>query len=79
VSRIGQKAAQVHDDCGYAEAYGTRQTLWHFDKVLSRARAPSGAAKARFDALVQGTGGESVMALTLARPLKRENYVLVVA
>ncbi len=54
------------------------QTLWHFDKALRRARALSGAAKAQFDALVQRTGGGRVMAITLARPLKRENYVLVV-
>ncbi len=54
------------------------QTLWHFDKVLSRARALSGAAKAQFDTLLQRTGGGRVMAITLARPLKRENYVLVV-
>jgi hypothetical protein len=54
------------------------QTLWHFDKALRRARALSGAARAQFDALVQRTGGGRAMAITLARPLKRENYVLVV-
>ncbi len=54
------------------------QALWHFDKALRRARALSGTAKAQFDALVQRTGGGRVMAITLARPLKRENYVLVV-
>jgi glutathione S-transferase len=54
------------------------QSLWHFDKALRRARALSGAARAQFDALVQRTGGGRVMAITLARPLKRENYVLVV-
>jgi glutathione S-transferase len=54
------------------------QTLWHFDKALRRARALSGAAKAQFDALVERTGGDRVMAIALARPLKRENYVLVV-
>lgn len=54
------------------------QTLWHFDKVLRRARALSGAAGAQFEALVQRTGGGRAMAITLARPIKRENYVLVV-
>ena len=54
------------------------QALWHFDKALRRARALSGAARAHFDALVQRTGGGRAMAITLARPLKRENYVLVV-
>lgn len=51
--------------------------LWHFDKAAAQARTLTGAAKAQFDALVQRTGGERVMALTLARSLKRENYVLV--
>lgn len=60
------------------EAGGAPQTLWHFDKALTRARALTGAAKAQFDALIQRTGGERVMAITLARPIKRENYVLVV-
>lgn len=65
--------------CGRTiRAGGTPQALWHFSKVLTRARALTGAAKARFDALIQRTGGERVLALTLARPLKRENYVLVV-
>lgn len=54
------------------------QALWHFDKALRRARALSGAAGAQFGALVQRTGGGRVMAITLVRPLKRENYVLVV-
>ncbi|MFI5396257.1 MAG: glutathione S-transferase family protein [Candidatus Binatia bacterium] len=65
--------------CGRTiRAGGAPQALWHFNKTLARARALTGAAKARFDALIQRTGGERVMALTLARPLKRENYVLVV-
>jgi glutathione S-transferase len=59
-------------------AAGAPQVLWHFHKALTRARALTGAAKAQFDALIQRTGGERVMAITLARPLKRENYVLVV-
>jgi hypothetical protein len=57
---------------------GAPQALWHFNKALTRARTLTGAAKAQFDALIQRTGGERVMAITLARPLKRENYVLVV-
>jgi hypothetical protein len=54
------------------------QALWHFDKALGRARALAGTPRMEFDALVERTGGSRVMAITLARPLKRENYVLVV-
>ena len=56
----------------------TPQALWHFDKAVQRARALSGVARGRFEALVKRTGGERVMAISLARPLRRENYVLVV-
>lgn len=51
--------------------------LWHFDKAAAYARALTGQARTRFDALVQRTGGEQVMAIKLARPMKREDYVLV--
>jgi glutathione S-transferase len=54
------------------------QALWHFDKAARRARALTGASKARFDALVERTGGSRAIAITLARPLKRDKYVLVV-
>jgi len=57
---------------------GAPHALWHFDKAVTRARSLTGAAKAQFDALIRRTGGERVMAITLARPLKRENYVLVI-
>ncbi len=56
----------------------TPQSLWHFDKVLRQARALAGEARASFHSLIQRTGGERVMEITLARPLRRENYVLVV-
>ena len=52
--------------------------LWHFDKAASHARSLGGEAGSRFQALVQRTRGERVMAIRLARPLKRENYALVV-
>jgi glutathione S-transferase len=51
--------------------------LWHFERAASHGRALAGEARARFTALVQRAGGERVMAIELARPLKRENYVLV--
>jgi len=51
--------------------------LWHFDRAASYARTMDGDACARFDALLQRVGGERVMAIRLARPLKRENYTLV--
>jgi len=51
--------------------------LWHFDRATSHARALEGEALARFTALVRRCGGEPVMAIRLARGLRRENYVLV--
>ncbi len=53
--------------------------LWHFDKAAAHARALTGDAKSRFEALVARTGGDSVMAIRLARPMTRQDYVLVVA
>lgn len=51
--------------------------LWHFDKAASHARSLGGEAGSRFQALVQRTRGERVMAIRLARRLRRENYLLV--
>jgi glutathione S-transferase len=51
--------------------------LWHFDRAAAHSRSLQGEARARLTALVQRTGGENVMAIELARPLKRENCVLV--
>jgi hypothetical protein len=53
--------------------------LWHFDKAAAYARALTGAAKLRFDALVSRTGGGGVMSIRLARPMARDDYVLVLA
>ena len=53
--------------------------LWHFDKAAAYARALSGAAKSRFDALVQRTGGHRVMSIRLSRPMTRHDYVLVLS
>lgn len=53
--------------------------LWHFDKAAGFARALQGDAAARFAALVGRTGGERMMAIELARPMRREDYVLVLA
>lgn len=55
------------------------QTLWHFERVAALARALEGEARQRFDALLERTGGAEVMATRLARPMKREDYVLVLA
>lgn len=52
--------------------------LWHFDQAAAQARTLKGAAKTLFDSLIRRTGGERVMAITLARPLKRENFVVIV-
>jgi hypothetical protein len=53
--------------------------LWHFDRAAGHARSMTGEAKSRFDDLVRRTGGEQVMAIRLARPMKREDYALVLA
>jgi glutathione S-transferase len=53
--------------------------LWHFDKAAAFARALTGEARSRFDALVHRTGGDSVMAIRPARPMMRKDYVLVLA
>jgi glutathione S-transferase len=53
------------------------QSLWHFEKAASLARELTGEARRRCDELVRRTGGESAMAIRPARPIRRENYVLV--
>jgi glutathione S-transferase len=55
------------------------QTLWHFERAAVLARALEGAARERLDALLGPTGGTEVMATRLARAMKREDYVLVLA
>lgn len=54
-------------------------SLWHFEKSAAIARTFAGDALARWDALLARTGGSEVMAIRLARPMKRENYLLVLA
>jgi glutathione S-transferase len=54
------------------------QALWHFERAAARARALTGEAKSRFETLVGASGGEEAMAIRLARPIVRENNVLVV-
>lgn len=58
---------------------GRAHALWHFEQVAAFARTLAGDARARFDAVVRRTGGQRLMALKLARPIKRENFVVVVA
>jgi glutathione S-transferase len=53
--------------------------LWHFDKAAAHGRSLSGEPRARFEALMRRCGGEEVMTIKLARPMKRENYALVLA
>lgn len=55
------------------------QILWHFDKATTCARELRGDALGRWQALLERTGGEEVMALELARPLRRADNVLVLA
>ncbi len=55
------------------------QTLWHFEKAAAHARALSGDAREQFAALIQRVGGEAAMALQLARPIVRQDYVLALS
>ena len=55
------------------------QTLWHFERAASLARRLEGDARERFEALLGRTGGGEAFATRLARPMKREDYVLVLA
>jgi glutathione S-transferase len=84
VSATGEP--KVHPTLGFLEyqwrgctvhCASTPHALWHFDRAASWARNLDSEARDRFTALVRRTGGERVMAIKLARPLKRENYVLV--
>jgi len=84
VSASGER--QVHATLGFLDYQWRGCTvhrasaphgLWHFDRAAASGRALGGEARARFTALVQRTGGDKVMAIRLARPLKREKYVLV--
>lgn len=54
-------------------------SLWHMARAQAAARALTGDAAARFAALMERTGGAGVMALATARPIARENNVLVLA
>jgi glutathione S-transferase len=84
VSASGER--RVHPTLGFID-YDLRgcaihrasapHALWHFDRAASFARALEGEARARFDLLVERTEGGQMMAIRIARPLKRENHVLV--
>ncbi len=55
------------------------QALWHFEKAASLARGLAGPGQDLWHALMQRTGGEPVMAISLARPIAHCNNVLVLA
>ena len=55
------------------------QSLWHFDKSAQLARRFEGAALTRWRELLERTGGTEVMAIQLARSMKRHDYLLVLA
>lgn len=55
------------------------QSLWHFDKCAQWARRFEGAELTRWTELLERTGGAEVMAIRLARPMKRHDYLLVLA
>jgi hypothetical protein len=52
-------------------------SLWHFERAASCVRSLEGDARARFRALAERTVGQQVLAIRLGRPLRRENYALV--
>jgi glutathione S-transferase len=54
------------------------QALWHFEKAAALARGFTGNTRRRFEEMLRQTGGEDVMGLSLARPLRREDNLLVV-
>ncbi|WP_207004510.1 glutathione S-transferase family protein [Trinickia mobilis] len=54
------------------------QMLWHFDKAAALARDLDGEARTRFTALLRRVGGEEAMAISLARPIVRNDYLLAV-
>ncbi len=51
--------------------------LWLLDKALAANAAMDGAAAERSQALIARTGGEAVMAIRLARGMRRDDYALV--
>ncbi len=84
VSASGER--RVHATLGYVDYQwrgcamhraSAMHGLWHFDKAAAYARSLRGDARSRFDSLVRRAGGEAVMAIRLARVMKRADYVLV--
>lgn len=55
------------------------QSLWHFEKSAQLARGLKGAVLNRWRELLERTGGTDVMSIELARPMKRLDYLLVLA
>ncbi len=53
------------------------QSLWHFDRSAALARQLDGGARERWQALIARTGGAETMSIELDRPMKREDYLLV--
>lgn len=77
---------KVHQTLGMVTApmHGTAMTrasspngLFLLDKALRAQAALAGDASAQWQALLARTGGESVMALSLPRHMKRQDYSLV--
>ena len=77
---------QVHPSLGsityaYRGVEVTRQcfphALWHFQRVAAEARHLTGSAQVGWNTLMQRCGGVATMQLTLDRPVKRLDNVLV--
>ncbi|MFO1394224.1 MAG: glutathione S-transferase family protein [Steroidobacteraceae bacterium] len=51
--------------------------LWHFERAAARARELQGADRSRLTELLDRVGGRKAMALELRRPMRRDDFLLV--
>lgn len=65
-------------DCDIERA-SSPHALWHFDKAAALSRQLDAESARAFAELMERTGGVEVMAIELARPMQREDYVLVLS
>ncbi len=53
--------------------------VFHFQRLLDELASLDDASRAKFEALISGTGGTVLMACKLERRIKSENYQLYLA
>lgn len=61
------------------QRWSAPHVLWLFSRAAEAARGLEGDARDRFAALLARTGGTEAMQIRLARPMKRNDYALVLA